>query len=162
MSSTILTVSSKHDMLDAIASSRTSSETQVHITAVWVMQITFLTRKFRNVGPNLHCDVAHIITIWVSTLTPDCNGVFAINASGEPLDLRRGCFGYVTAAALLLPQLLVLLLSGGLHYVAASVALVVVLLMLSSPQLLQLLLLQLQQLLLTTRRPSVVTRVSCR
>ena len=98
-------------MLDAIASSRTSLETQVHITVVWVMQITFLTRKFRNVEPNLHCDVVHIITIWVSTLTLDCNGVFAINASGEPLDLRRitGCFAYVAAATILLPQLLLLL-----------------------------------------------------
>ena len=43
------------------------------------IQITFLTRKFRNVGRNLHCDV-HIATIWVSSLTLDCNGVFAIKA----------------------------------------------------------------------------------
>ena len=37
------------------------------------MQITFLTRKFRNVERNLHCEVVHI-----TTLTLDCNGVFAI------------------------------------------------------------------------------------
>ena len=30
------------------------------------MQITFLTRKFRNVERNLHCDVVHITTVWVS------------------------------------------------------------------------------------------------
>ena len=42
------------------------------------MQITFLTRKFRNWERNLHCDVVHITTKWVSSLTLDCNGVFAI------------------------------------------------------------------------------------
>ena len=46
------------------------------------MQITFLTRKFRNVKRNLHCDVVHITTVWVSSLTLDCNGVFAIKAYG--------------------------------------------------------------------------------
>ena len=40
------------------------------------MQITFLSRKFRNVERNLHCDVVHITTKWVSSLTLDCNGVF--------------------------------------------------------------------------------------
>ena len=44
------------------------------------MQITFLTRKFRNGERNLHCDVVHITTKWVSSLTLDCNGVFAIKA----------------------------------------------------------------------------------
>ena len=44
------------------------------------IQITCLTRKFRNVELNLHCDVLHIITVWVSSLTLDCNGVFAIKA----------------------------------------------------------------------------------
>ena len=44
------------------------------------MQITFLTRKFRNGEHNLHCDVVHIKTKWVSSLTLDCNGVFAIKA----------------------------------------------------------------------------------
>ena len=44
------------------------------------MQITFLTRKFRNGKLNLHCDVVHITTKWVSSLTLDCNGVFAIKA----------------------------------------------------------------------------------
>ena len=41
------------------------------------MQITFLTRKFRNGERNLHCDIVHITTKWVSSLTLDCNGVFA-------------------------------------------------------------------------------------
>ena len=44
------------------------------------MQITFLTSKFRNGERNLHCDVVHITTKWVSSLTLDCNGVFAIKA----------------------------------------------------------------------------------
>ena len=44
------------------------------------MQITFLTRKFRNGERNLHCDVVNITTKWVSGLTLDCNGVFAIKA----------------------------------------------------------------------------------
>ena len=44
------------------------------------MQITFITRKFRNGERNLHCDVVHITTKWVSSLTLDCNGVFAIKA----------------------------------------------------------------------------------
>ena len=44
------------------------------------MQITFVTRKFRNGERNLHCDVVHITTKWVSSLTLDCNGVFAIKA----------------------------------------------------------------------------------
>ena len=43
-------------------------------------QITFLTRKFRNVERNLHCDVLHITTVWVSSLTLDFNDVFAIKA----------------------------------------------------------------------------------
>ena len=47
-----------------------------HVT----MQIAFLTRKFRNRERNLHCDIVHITTKWVSSLTPDCNGVFAIKA----------------------------------------------------------------------------------
>ena len=46
------------------------------------MQITFLTRKFRNGERNLHCDVVHITTKRVSSLTLDCNGVFAIKAYG--------------------------------------------------------------------------------
>ena len=44
------------------------------------MQITFLTPKFRNVERNLHCDVVYIATKWVSSLSLDCNGVFALNA----------------------------------------------------------------------------------
>ena len=46
------------------------------------MQITFLTRKFRNGERNLHCDVVHITTKWVFRLTLDCSGVFAIKAYG--------------------------------------------------------------------------------
>ena len=46
------------------------------------MQITFLTRKIRNGERYLHCDVVHISTKWVSSLTLDCNGVFAIKAYG--------------------------------------------------------------------------------
>ena len=46
----------------------------------FTMQITFLTRKFRNGERNLHCDIVHITTKWVSSLTLDCNGVFAIKA----------------------------------------------------------------------------------
>ena len=49
-----------------------------HVT----MQITFLTRKIRNGERYLHCDVVHITTKWVSSLTLDCNGVFAIKAYG--------------------------------------------------------------------------------
>ena len=44
------------------------------------VQITFHTRKFRNEERNLHCDVVRITTKWVSSLTLDCNGVFAIKA----------------------------------------------------------------------------------
>ena len=44
------------------------------------MQITFFKRQFRNGGRNLHCDIVHITTKWVSSLTLDCNGVFAIKA----------------------------------------------------------------------------------
>ena len=44
------------------------------------MQITFLTCKIRNGERHLHCDVVHITTKWVSSLTLDCNGVFAIKA----------------------------------------------------------------------------------
>ena len=49
------------------------------------MQITFLTRTFRNGERNLHCDVVHITTKWVSSLTLDCNGVFAIKAYSNPM-----------------------------------------------------------------------------
>ena len=58
------------------------------------MQITFFTRKFRNRERNLHCDVVHITTKWVSSLTLDCNGVFAIKAYNvtvcmTPIDLIK-------------------------------------------------------------------------
>ena len=53
------------------------------------MQITFITRKFRNEERNLHCDVVHITTKWVSSLTLGCNGVFAIKAYGICLTMRR-------------------------------------------------------------------------
>ena len=58
------------------------------------MQITFLTRKFRNRERNLHCDVVHITTKWVSCLTLDCNGVFAIKAYG--LDTALYIYGYLS------------------------------------------------------------------
>ena len=41
---------------------------------------TSITRKFRNGERNLHCDVVHITTVCVCSLTLDCNGVFAIKA----------------------------------------------------------------------------------
>ena len=44
------------------------------------MQITFVTRKLRNVERNLHCDVLHVTIVRVTRLVPDCNGVFAIKA----------------------------------------------------------------------------------
>ena len=45
------------------------------------MQISFLSRKFRNGQRNLHSDVVHITTKSLFCLTLDCNGVFAIKAS---------------------------------------------------------------------------------
>ena len=48
------------------------------------MQITFPTRKFRNGERNFHCDVVHNTT---KSLTPDCNGVFAIKAYADDLVL---------------------------------------------------------------------------
>ena len=48
------------------------------------MQITYFTRKFRNLQRNLHCDVVHIATKWVCRLTLDCNGVFAIYTRIKP------------------------------------------------------------------------------
>ena len=49
------------------------------------MQITFVTRKFRNGQQNLHCDVVHITTKWVFRLALNCNGIFAIKAYGRVL-----------------------------------------------------------------------------
>ena len=54
------------------------------------MQITFLTRKFRNGERNLHCDVVPISTKWVSSLTLDCNGVFAIKAYRHQIEGTDG------------------------------------------------------------------------
>ena len=42
-----------------------------------IMQITFLTRANSGMG-----NVVHITTKWVSSLTLDCNGVFAIKTYG--------------------------------------------------------------------------------
>ena len=53
------------------------------------MQMTFFTRKFRNGERNLHCDVVHITTKWVSSLTLDCNGVFAIKTYDVDYPLLR-------------------------------------------------------------------------
>ena len=50
------------------------------------IQISFVTRKFRNVERNLYCDVVHITTVWVSSLTL----VFAIKAY-RPLSRNRHC-----------------------------------------------------------------------
>ena len=46
------------------------------------MKMTFVTRKFRNVERNVHCDVLHITPDRVARLVLDCNGVFAIKAYG--------------------------------------------------------------------------------
>ena len=61
------------------------------------MQITFLTRKFRNKERNLHCDIVHITTKWVSSITIDCNGVFAIKAyyACTVFDVITELFAYV-------------------------------------------------------------------
>ena len=42
--------------------------------------MTYVTRKFRNVERDLHCDVLHIATVRVARLVLDCNGVFVIKA----------------------------------------------------------------------------------
>ena len=44
-------------------------------------------RIFRNAERNLHCDVVHITTKWVSSLSLDCNGVFAIKAYATRNDI---------------------------------------------------------------------------
>ena len=57
------------------------------------MQITFLTHKFRNVERNLHCDIVHITTVWVSSLTVsvDCNAFPRLRYTGrEPYVCLRG------------------------------------------------------------------------
>ena len=52
-----------------------------HVSCPVIYRSVSLTRrKFRNGERNLHCDVVHITTKWVSSLTLDCNGVFAIKA----------------------------------------------------------------------------------
>ena len=57
------------------------SDVAVHNSCACTMsQYKFLTRKFRNGERNLHCGVVHITSKWVSSLTLDCNGVFAIKA----------------------------------------------------------------------------------
>ena len=53
--------------------------------------IVSVTRKFRNGERNLHCDVVHITTKWVSSLTLDCNGVFAIKAYCSASGLFAEC-----------------------------------------------------------------------
>ncbi len=59
------------------------------------MRITSLTRKFRNGERNLYCDVVHITTKWVSSLTLDCNGVFAIKAYKGRRRRRRYIYIYI-------------------------------------------------------------------
>ena len=56
------------------------------------MQITSLTRKLRKVERNLHCDVVHITTEWVSNF--HLNDVFAINAYNK-LSVTRLKYIYV-------------------------------------------------------------------
>ena len=56
------------------------------------MQITFLMRKYRKGERNLHCDVVHITTKWASSLTVDCNGVFAIKAYRHISNAERDCY----------------------------------------------------------------------
>ncbi len=48
------------------------------------MQITFLIPEFAHKERNLHCDVVHITTKWVCSLTLGCKGVFAIKAYTSP------------------------------------------------------------------------------
>ena len=69
------------------------------------MQITSLTRNFRNGERNFHCYVVHITTKWVSSLTLDCNGVFAIKAYSVASSLsdRSKCFTLHTLAYLFIP-----------------------------------------------------------
>ena len=49
---------------------------------------------------NLHCDVVHITTVWVFSLTLDCHGVFPIKADrviqDESGDSNGGNVQYVT------------------------------------------------------------------
>ena len=61
----------------AIAWPRTSLETHLVVTCT-TSQCKL--RSFRNGERNLHCDIAHITTKRVSSLTLDCNGVSAIKA----------------------------------------------------------------------------------
>ena len=65
------------------------------------MEITFLTRKFRNGERNLHCDVVHITTVWVSSLTLDCNGVFAIMAYGYSRYKSASLYAFIAKTPLL-------------------------------------------------------------
>ena len=49
----------------------------------------------------MHCDVVQITTVWVSSLTLDCNGDFAIKAYDSSIGRNRGetaredCFSHV-------------------------------------------------------------------
>ena len=72
------------------------------------MQIMFNTRKFRNVERNLHCDVVHITTVWVSSLSLDCNGVFAIKAYKLTFGVSLTYSAKITASFFRWPHRLVL------------------------------------------------------
>ena len=67
----------------AIAWSRTSLETQTVVvctTSQCKLRSLRANSGMWNVERNFHCDVVHITTVWVSSLTLDCNDVFAIKA----------------------------------------------------------------------------------
>ena len=59
------------------------------------MQITFVTRKFRNVERNLHCDLLSISTVRVVTLVLDCNRPYSGCQSLKPslVFLNRASYG---------------------------------------------------------------------
>ena len=82
-----LPLSRRRDRCDRVIQSEAKNPLGGNVT----MQITFFTRKFRNVKLILHCDVVHITTKWVFCLTLDCNGVFAIKAYDEDMRYDVTC-----------------------------------------------------------------------
>ena len=69
------------------------------------IQITFITRKFRNEQRNLHCDVLHITTDRDDRLVLDCNGVFAIKAYGGGNITREWAFAKPRTRPVLIKRL---------------------------------------------------------
>ena len=85
--------------IPAIAWSTTSLDTQ---TVVMCTTSQCKLRSLRANGErNLHCDVVHITTVWVSSHTLDCNGVLAIQVYDSYFGRNRGetarddCFSHV-------------------------------------------------------------------